>query len=153
MNIKSERLKKLESELLDLEQWLKLGLVPKKDLVKHQEEIHSLQGKIQEEKERLRLLKENGEMEEFNVPKRPNHGRPAFQEQQSLPDMDIIEEGMTDIDIDMETESFDSESSSEEDSSEGEEDADAEEEEEENPFSNKLRWKRGIAGDPDDDNW
>ena len=35
MNVKSERLKKLENELQDLQQWLKLGLVPKKDLEKH----------------------------------------------------------------------------------------------------------------------
>ena len=38
MNIKSERLKKLETELEDLEQWMQLGLVPKKDLDKHKEE-------------------------------------------------------------------------------------------------------------------
>ena len=40
MNIKSERLKKFETELTDLEQWLKLGLVPKKDIEKHKEEIN-----------------------------------------------------------------------------------------------------------------
>jgi hypothetical protein len=154
MNIKSERLKKLESELGDLDQWLKLGLVPKKDLAKHQEEILSLQGKIQEEKDRLRFLKENGEMEEFNVPKRPAHGRPAFQEHQSLPDMDIVEEGMTDLDIDMETESFDLESSAEEDSSEDDDDKalGEEEEEEEDPFSDRHRWKRGMLIDPDENN-
>ena len=49
MNIKSERLKKLEGELQDLEQWLKLGLVPKKDMEKHKEEIRLLQQKIDEE--------------------------------------------------------------------------------------------------------
>ena len=35
MNMKSERLKKLETELEDLEQWMNLGLVPKKDIEKH----------------------------------------------------------------------------------------------------------------------
>ena len=40
-HVKSERLKKLESELNDLEQWLKLGLVPKKDIEKHKEEIQN----------------------------------------------------------------------------------------------------------------
>ena len=40
MNIKSERLKKLEVELEDLEQWLKLGLVPKKDIEKHRDSDH-----------------------------------------------------------------------------------------------------------------
>ena len=54
MNIKSERLKKLETELQDLEQWLKLGLVPKKDMEKHREEMRALQEKIGEEKERIR---------------------------------------------------------------------------------------------------
>ena len=37
--MKSERLKKFENELNDLEQWLNLGLVPKKDLDKHKTEI------------------------------------------------------------------------------------------------------------------
>ena len=40
-HIKSERLKKLESELQDLEQWLKLGLVSGK-LVLSQKEVKSL---------------------------------------------------------------------------------------------------------------
>lgn len=60
MNIKSERLKKLESEFQDLEQWLKLGLVPKKDLDKHKDEMRALQERVGEEKERLRFLKESG---------------------------------------------------------------------------------------------
>ena len=156
MNIKSERLKKLESELGDLNQWLKLGLVPKKDQEKHKEEIKSLQEKIEEEKERLRFLKENGELEEFNVPKRPAHGRQAFQEPHSLPDIDIGEEGMTDIDIDMETESFDLDSSTGEESSENEEEAGApqeEEEDEEDPFSDRNRWRRGILEDPESNDW
>ncbi|MBX9924306.1 MAG: hypothetical protein K2Y01_09370 [Rhabdochlamydiaceae bacterium] len=154
MNIKSERLKKLESELGDLDQWLKLGLVPKKDLEKHKEEMKSLNEKIQEEKERLRFLKENGEMEEFNLPKRPTHGRPAFQEPHSLPDIDLGDEGMTDIDIDMESESFDLESSSGEDSSEGDEDSQVtEEEDEEDGFSERARFKRGIPENSDDDGW
>ena len=41
MNNKSERLKKLETELEDLEQWMRLSLVPKKDIEKHKEEIRS----------------------------------------------------------------------------------------------------------------
>ena len=61
-HVKSERLKKFESELTDLEQWLKLGLVPKKDIEKHKEEINSIKAKIEEEKERLQFLKENGEI-------------------------------------------------------------------------------------------
>ncbi len=158
MNIKSERLKKLETELQDLDQWLKLGLVPKKDMEKHKEEIHLLQNKIQEERERLRFLKESGEMEEYTPPKRPPHARPAFQEAASLPDIDIGEEGMTDAGLDMETESFELETASgEEETEEGgageEEEVVEEEEEEEDPFSDKNRWRRGVLEDPDQSEW
>lgn len=156
MNMKSERLKKLESELYDLDQWLKLGLVPKKDLEKHKEEIKILQQRIEEEKERLRFLKESGEMEEFAMPKRPAHGRQAFQEPHSLPDIDIGEEGMTDLDLDMETDSFDVDSSTGEESAEHGEDSEViedDEEEEEDPFSDRNRWKRGILEDPESNDW
>jgi len=156
MSIKSERLKKLESELNDLDQWLKLGLVPKKDIEKHKEEMKMLHEKIDEERERLRFLKESGEMEEFAMPKRPAHGRQAFQEPHSLPDIDIVEEGMTDLDLDMETDSFDMDSSTGEESAEHGEDSEVieeDEEEEEDPFSDRNRWKRGILEDPDADNW
>ena len=155
MNIKSERLKKMESELQDLEQWLRLGLVPKKDLEKHKDEIRLLHERVDEEKERLRFLKESGELEEFIIPKRPAHGRQVV-EPHSLPDIDIAEEGMTDAGLDMETESFDIETTS--GGEESEEDADeegtaAEEEEEEDPFSDKNRWRRGILEDPDANDW
>jgi len=158
MNIKSERLKKLESELQDLEQWLKLGLVPKKDMEKHKEEMHALQDKIGEEKERLRFLKESGEMEEFSAPKRPG-GRTPVHEPQSLPDVDIAEEGFTDAGLDMETEPFDVENtSSGEEGGGGGEEADeeagaAEEEEDEDPFSDRNRWRRGVLEDPDANDW
>lgn len=154
MNIKSERLKKLESEFQDLEQWLRLGLVPKKDLEKHRDEMRLLQDRIDEEKERLRFLKESGELEEFTVPKRPTHGRQAV-EPHSLPDIDIAEEGLTDAGLDMETESFDIESTAAgEEGEEGEEEgAPVEEEEEDDPFSDRNRWRRGILEDPDANDW
>jgi hypothetical protein len=153
MNVKSERLKKLEMELQDLEQWLRLGLVPKKDLEKHKVEIGSLQTRISEERDRLRQLKENGELEEFVMPKRPA-GRQQVHEPQSLPDIDIAEEGMTDAGLDMETEPFDVDSStSAEEGEEGEEEAAQDDKEEEDPFSDRNRWKRGILDDPDADNW
>jgi hypothetical protein len=154
MNIKSERLKKLESELQDLEQWLKLGLVPKKDMEKHKEEIRALQDKIGEEKERLRFLKESGEMEEFSAPKRPG-GRTPVHEPQSLPDIDIAEEGFTDAGLDMETEPFDVETTAtgEEGEETDEEAAPAEEEEDEDPFSDRNRWRRGVLEDPDANDW
>ncbi len=154
MNIKSERLKKLEAEFQDLEQWLKLGLVPKKDMEKHKEEMKSLSEKIGEEKERLRFLKESGEMEEFTAPKRPG-GRQPVHEPQSLPDIDIAEEGFTDAGLDMETEPFDVETTATgEEGEEGEEEAaTSEEEEDEDPFSDRNRWRRGVLEDPDANDW
>ena len=156
MNIKSERLKKLETELQDLEQWLKLGLVPKKDLEKHKVEIGALKERISEEKERLRFLKESGAMEEFTPPKRPAHARQAFPDTASMPDIDLGEENMTDAGLDMETEAFEYETTSAEETESGaaeEEEEKAEEEEEEDPFSDRNRWRRGVMEDPDADNW
>src|ERR1700732_2141968 len=89
-HIKSERLKKLETELNDLEQWLKLGLVPKKDVDKHKEEILAVRNKIEEEKERLQFLKESGEGEEYVIPKRPAT-RAGYNEMPTIPDIDIGE--------------------------------------------------------------
>ncbi len=151
---KSERLKKLEVELQDLEQWLKLGLVPKKDLDRHREEMNALKEKIGEEKERLRFLKESGEVEEFSAPKRPG-GRQPVHEPQSLPDIDIAEEGFTDAGLEMETEPFDVEStaSGEESEEVDEEGGGAEEEEDEDPFSDRNRWRRGVLEDPDANDW
>jgi len=156
MNIKSERLKKLEVELEDLEQWLKLGLVPKKDINKHKEEIRVISEKVHEEKDKLRFLKENGDLEEYVIPKR-NPARQAYQEPHTMPDMEVNNSNnnssnMTDAGLDMETEGFETESSSTETSS-GEEATFFEEEEEEDPFSDRNRWKRGIMEDPDSDNW
>lgn len=159
MNIKSERLKKLETELEDLEQWMNLGLVPKKDMEKHKEEIRSLKTKIDEEKERLRFMKESGDMEEYVTPKRSN-ARQAYAEPHTLPDMEMGD-NMTDAGLDMETESFDVETTATEEETEGggggkgadEEATVAEEEEDEDPFSDRNRWKRGILEDPEADNW
>lgn len=151
MNIKSERLKKLETELEDLEQWMNLGLVPKKDVEKHREEIRSLKTKIAEERERLRFMKESGEIEEYVTPKR-SPPRQAYSEPHTLPDMDMNE---TDAGLDMETDSYEMDTSGDETSS-GSDDAEVtvvEDTDEEDPFSDKNRWKRGILEDPDSDNW
>jgi hypothetical protein len=166
MNIKSERLKKLEAELQDLDQWLKLGLVPKKDIEKHKVEMGALREKIGEEKERLRFLKESGAMEEYTPPKRSAHARQAFPDTASMPDIDVAEEGTTDAGLDMETESYDVETASGEetesgatagggkaDAEEEEARADEDEDDEEDPFSDRQRWKRGVMEDPDADNW
>src|ERR1700722_2330306 len=89
-HVKSERLKKLETELNDLEQWLKLGLVPKKDIPKHKDEIQAVLAKIEEEKERLQFLKESGEAEEYITPKR-QPTRTGYTDLPSVPDIDVAE--------------------------------------------------------------
>ena len=156
MNMKSERLKKLETELEDLEQWITLGLVPKKDTEKHREEIRSIKSKIDEERDRLRYLKESGELEEYVTPKR-SPSRQAYAEPHTLPDMEMGE-NMTDAGLDMETEAYDMETIAEEETESGstsstEEEATVVEEEDEDPFSDRNRWKRGILEDPEADNW
>lgn len=154
MSLKSERLKKLENELQDLQQWLTLGLVPKKDMEKHKEEMLVLEKKIKEERERLRFLKESGEVEEYAPSKRP--ARAAFQEPHSLPDMEMVDDNLTDAGFDMETETYDLETSSGEETESGEEEASSSqfhEEEEEDPFSDRNRWRRGVLEDPDSNEW
>lgn len=158
-HIKSERLKKLEIELTDLEQWLKLGLVPKKDIEKHKEEIRGIQNKISEEKERLQFLKESGDAEEFVPPKRPTGTRGSFTDMPTIPDIDIGESqgGLTETGFDMETEGDETATThenedEEEKGSEDEEDKE-EEEEDESYFSDKNRWKRGGIIDPDANEW
>ena len=81
---------------------MNLGLVPKKDVDKHKEEIRSLKTKIDEEKERLRFMKESGELEEYVTPKR-SPARQAYAEPHTLPDMEMGD-NMTDAGLDMETE-------------------------------------------------
>lgn len=157
-HIKSERLKKLESELTDLEQWLKLGLVPKKDIEKHKEEITAVHTKIDEEKDRLLFLKESGEAEEYVTPKRPPP-RAGYTEMPTIPDIDMHETsatvGDTGYDMDTEGESgdtsvIDEREDQDDDSSteNGEED-----DEEDSYFSDRNRWKRGGIIDPDADEW
>ena len=158
MNLKSERLKKLESELCDLEQWLKLSLVPKKDIEKHKEEIEIIRSKVGEEKERLRFIKESGEVEEYVPPKRS--GRQTYQEPQSMPDMPAADE-TEGGNFDMESTSFDTSTSTTEETATTTTTTETAEEEvssqiydeDDDPFSDKNRWKRGILEDPDADQW
>ena len=158
-HIKSERLKKFELELTDLEQWLKLGLVPKKDIEKHKEEILGVKAKIEEEKERLQFLKESGEAEEYVTPKRQS-ARTGYTEMPTIPDIDMGEtaNGLADTGFDMETEHDDAESSiieerddtDEEKTSDDDEDKD---EDDDSYFSDKNRWRRGGIIDPDANEW
>lgn len=163
--IKSERLKKLELELHDLEEWLKLGLVPKKDITKHKEEIRNLHGKIGEEKERLQFLKESGEAEEYVTPKR-SPPRPGYADMPSIPDIEADAGTMAaghDTEFEMDAEPFETETVAHDEKEEEEEhgtevEAAAaaepeEEEEEESYFNERDRWRRGGIVDPDANEW
>lgn len=153
--MKSERLKKLEIEYKDLEQWLQLGLVPKKDIEKHKEEMKAIELKIQEEKDRLQYLKESGETEEYIAPKRSNVARAGYPEGPTLSDIEITEEAnnFSESSFDMETDTMYLDTYAEEEKEEGEETvSDEEEEDDEDPFSDKNRWRRGIM-DPESDQW
>ena len=140
--MKSERLKKLEHELEDLEQWLSLSLVPKSDIKKHKEEINSIKQKINEEINRINSLKENGNIDEYIAPKRTQQGKQAYQEPSTMPGMDIDENEDTSSDDKtfIETETYETYSTKV--------DIEEETEEDNNPFSDKNRWKRGIMEDP-----
>lgn len=149
--MKSERLKKLELELQDLEQWLNLGLVPTKDIEKHKEEIESLKKRMDEEKSRLQSAKESGDADEYSVPKRNIQQRAAYQEPHTLPGIDMEEEGeASEGDTESPT-SFETGSSTLAEEDEGA--TTIAEEDEEDPFSDKNRWRRGILEDPDGDSW
>lgn len=152
--MKSERLKKLEVELQDLQQWLKLGLVPKKDLEKHRFEIDSLNSKIDEEKERLRHLKESGEGEEYTLPKRSSQSKQPYQEAHSIPDIDLEEDDYDDGSLSLDSETYDMEASSLFDLEDGsEEKSESDDEDDEDPFSDRSRWRRGILEDPEANEW
>lgn len=154
MSIKSERLKKLETELNDLSQWLKLNLVPKKDIEKHKAEIQNVQNRIEEEKQRLRILKENGELEEYITPRR-NTGKNAYAETPTIGDMDMSEDtgSMNDVSAEVEHETATmTHTIADDDDHEGREERTQADDDEDDPFSDKNRWRRGIR-DPEADEW
>lgn len=149
--MKSERLKKLESELGDLEQWMKLGLVPKKEIERHKEEIESLRARITEEKERLKFLKESGDVEEFTAPRR-SPTKTVYPESPSMSDVDYNENNTeTGVNVDTETTEVTTEEDKEESTTTTTETKI--EEDEEDPFSDRNRWKRGGIIDPDATEW
>lgn len=154
-NVKSERLKKLEQELTDLEQWLKLGLVPKKDIERHKEEIEAIKAKIDEEKERLHFMKTSGEDEDYSGPKRPQ-SRTTYTEMPTIPDIDVAETGAgvheTSYEATYDNTESDQTSIDEKDE---EEDITVLDEDDESIFSDKNRWRRGAREirDPDEIEW
>ena len=152
--MKSDRLKKFELELQDLEEWLRLNLVPKKDIESHKNEINMLKKKITEEKERLLSLKEEGENEEYTMPKRNPQARAAYQEPHTLPGVDMEDDrNLTESNLNLDTESYDTETTTVTDEEEGVDEPSLIDEEQDDPFSDKNRWKRGILENPDSDAW
>lgn len=159
--MKSERLKKLEIELQDLEQWLKLGLVPKKEIDRHKQEILGLKSRIEEEKERLQFLKESGGVsEEYTAPRR-SPAKTVYPETPTFTEFEIEEsEG-----VEFETEAMEYEATEAEETISGEEEEagsekaareeeeDRDEGDDEDPFSDRNRWKRGGIIDPDATEW
>ncbi len=155
MQLKSDKLKKLEAELADLERWLELGLVPKKDEPKHKEEIRVLQEKVDEEKGRLRFLKEHGDLEDYVAPKRQASKTVYQAEMPTLPDAEYGDGAVT--------EGFDENTSSKSTSTVGAEETTLSEtkdeettlsdEDDESYFSEKARWKRGGIIDPEANDW
>ena len=148
--MKSERLKKLESELQDLTQWMQLGLVPKKEIERHQEEIRLLESKILEEKELLQLLKEKGEIKEYVTPRR-SPTKTIYPDGPSVSDVEFVESSDTEVDLDTsDTIEIDL-------GDEGREDIgnelDYSSEDDEDPFSDRNRWRRGGIMDPDANEW
>ncbi len=149
--MKNDRLKKFESELTDLEQWMKLGLVPKNEIERHKEEIENLKLRIIEEKDRLKFLKESGEVEEFTVPRR-TPAKTVYPETPSMSEVGLGE--TTETDLDMETESMDLQTTEEEkEETTTTTEVERVEEEEEDPFSDRNRWRRGGIIDPDATEW
>ncbi len=69
--MKQDKLRKLESEFTDLESFKSCGLVNKRDLEKHEEEIGLKKTEIETEKRRLALIKESGEAPEYETPRKP----------------------------------------------------------------------------------
>ncbi len=151
--MKSERLKKLETELNDLQQWMKLGLVPKKELERHQDEISHLQNRIGEERERLQFLKESGELEEYTMPKR-SPSKTVYPDTPSMSEVDSNESSTesSTTSFEMDTETMDTDAT--EGATRDEETSNDEtERDEDDPFSDRNRWKRGGIIDPDATEW
>lgn len=152
---KSDRIKKFEQELHDLQQWLKLGLVPKKDIERHKKEIEEIEQKIKEEQDRLLHLKMTGEEEEFSAPKR-QPGKAAFTDMPTIPDIDMTEsQTMSDTAFDTESDTEAGEQTYSEEERFNREDESYLEDDGESIFSDRKRWKRGARDivDPEANDW
>lgn len=149
--MKSDRLKKLELELLDLEKWMKLGLVPKKEQVRHEQEIVQTKELIEEERGRLQFLRESGDLEEYSAPRRTPH-KTVYPDTPTMSDIEV-ESDETESSVTMENTTTeivgdDEEKEAQETTSRGDETED-----DYDPFSDRNRWKRGGIIDPDATEW
>lgn len=150
--MKSEKLRKLEIELADLQKMFEHDLVPKKEREKYQVEIEGIRAKIEEEKQRLQYLKESGEVEDFIAPKR-NKQNQGY-DPQSMPEIGV-EEDHSEISY-MDERSYEDDDPStlfeDEEFEEGSEKGS--QEYDEDPFSERNRWKRArMIQDPERDDW
>ncbi len=145
--MKSERLQKLEMELEVNVSCMAAGLFPPREKERYLEEIRTIEAKILEEKERLRFMKENGDDQEYVIPKR-NPARQGYAEPHTLPDMD--DSDMTEGG-DMETDHFggmtDSGGDDDTDSGTSSDDEEHDTDEETDMFSPKARSLRLSQSD------
>jgi len=146
--MKTERLKKIEAELKDLRQWLKLGLVPKKDIPKHEGEITMLEAKMGEEKERILFLKESGDLEEYYATKRMGTSRGGYPEGASMNDIELNNQNSSLNDANVELETNIESTNVEERNDDATETLDTESDD----LFTGRRWSKGVI-DPDSDEW
>ena len=150
MGLRSDRLKKLEAELEDLENWMKLGLVPKGDIEKHKEEIKAIKARVKDEKIRLKSLKDTDDDEEHVAPRR-NVQRSSFAETAPMNDMHVgngnSNNNHDESSSDIEDEAFET-PANDKDKDEDDDESDA--------FSDRGRFRRGWTRDildPDSNEW
>jgi len=150
--IKSERLKKFEIELSDLEQWLRLGLVPKKDVEKHKQDIQTLIQKIANEKERLESSKNNESVStEHFAPKQSN--KPKSYEEVILLDNEESVENLPCSEFDLNEEGSEVENSIFKEIDAERNFSTEPEADDELDFSDKSRCGRLKNVDPDNEYW
>lgn len=145
MPIKTDRLRKLESELEDLNKWLTLGMVPKKDIEKHKEEIALVQEKIDDELAKIEHIRQNGHPEEFVTPKRQS-SKLVLNDGPSISDMDVRED-YDDVSV-SDDETYDSQVSSRDTQSD-----ETQRDDDNDPFHERNRWKKRDIIDPEVDDW
>ena len=149
-NEKSEKWKKLEAELRDLEKWEELGFVPEKDYKKHKEEIALLKIKIDEERERLEDLRNSNPAENYEAPRRSSIPKKTYPENTIVPDAESY--GNTNLGSETEPGRFFT-SYGNTDPLDEKKTSIGTSFDEEDPFSDKKRWERGAMENNSQDEW